>query len=321
LIAFLGIVERGRSAVDPGIYPTDLVRECTLEDVSGKVSTRTRFNESGQPVEEVRTEGAIQTTTVRIWKGDKLISQESAIAAPGKATVHVWNRSEYDESGMLTDFRRGRGDVLENHFTNFRRDSMGRVTSYEYRQGAGDALATRYEYAYEPSGSFRLSEFDSAGVFFHSVDVTLDARGRVAAAKILETDWKTHKPKRTLQAAFQYDAKGRLVEQRTEPYTPESAGAEQELPPGAVIIRYDDDKHTRTTSYTSAEGSLESEVILDGNGNSTGQILRQGNAIAVEMRLDCEMDGHGNWTSCRRVVHGANGDGVTGVWKRTIAYR
>ncbi len=53
-------------------------------------------------------------------------------------------------SGKLTEYRRGSGSTIQNHLANFKRDSQGRLLSFDYRQGPKDDLFSRTELSYSP---------------------------------------------------------------------------------------------------------------------------------------------------------------------------
>ena len=85
---------------------------------------------------------------------------------------------------------------------------------------------------------------------------TVDEEGGVVKAVIREPDWRTKKPRRPVRVAFSYDSKGRLVEQSTDPYDFEAVESEHELPPGKIVITYDDLKQTKKTVYAGEEGII-----------------------------------------------------------------
>jgi hypothetical protein len=111
-----------------------------------------------------------------------------------------------------------------------------------------------------------------------------------------------------------------LVEQNTEPYEIERQGVEDELPPGKVVIAYDDTKHTKTTAYSGKDGALTSTLTYDTTEAVTEMVL-QTDHRSTDAKLQCEYDSRGNWTSCQLVVIGAGISKVGRKWRRTITYR
>jgi hypothetical protein len=80
--------------------------------------------------------------------------------------------------------------------------------------------------------------------------------------------------------------------------------------------------HTKTTKYSSAgEGDIEMTVTQDEAGHTTAFTMRapseQGPPEQTTLRLDCEYDRLGNWTSCRQLA----GQELTQEFRRTISYR
>jgi hypothetical protein len=335
-ITFLGIGSQGKMAVDPSARPAGPVAAVTFEELRVRgdgttdpkdlsYSTRTRFDEQGRPTEEVRTERETQATTISTYEPSHILSREYTFVRPGKpAQPKGWEYWKYDVSGRLADFRAGRGDALQNHYTNFKRDTQGHLTSVEYRQGAKDEPQLRTEFEYSPDGqTVKTIEYGAGGAPFRSVTEILDPKGRVSQATIEETDWRTKKPKPALRVAFSYDEQGRLTEQATDLYKPEQS--EHELPPGKVSLTYDDAKHTRTVSYFGDEGwSLSSTIVLDSTGATVAQTVQsagEGTSTVLDMKLECTFDDHGNWTRCQRWASTADNRKMTGAWRRTIEYR
>ena len=326
-ISFLGIVAPGKMATDPSSRPAGRLAEVTVEEMraTGDVaySIRTRYDEQSRPVEEVRTEQGSQTTTITQYQNSHVVAAESAFSVPpGRAPQpRAWNYWTYDADGKLTDFRRGRGDTLENHYSNFQHDNQGRLTSFEYRQGAKDELQNRTAFEYSPGGdTVTEKEYDATGGMLHSISSVIDSKGRVSQVTIIERDWKTKMPGPALRVVFTYDARGRLIEQATDPYEPERSGIEQALPPGKVSLVYDDAKHTRTSSYSDKDGSVTSTTVLDSSGATIAQMLETV-GTAYDMKLECTFDDHDNWTACQRLVSAGGSSKVTGTWRRTIKYR
>lgn len=228
----------------------------------GPGSLKTQFNEEGRPVEEVHTQNGMKTTTTTKYEGSHILSIEVRPGLP--AQPMMWNYWKYDSAGKLTAFRRGRGDALQNHYTNFKRDNQGRLTSHEYRQEPGDHLAYRTEYNYSTDCKIITeTHYGKDSAPFRKVIETLDPKGKVNGANITEWDWRTKQPQRTLRVTLKYDEEGRPVEQTTDLYEPEADGAEFELQPGTVSLVYEDAKHTRRISCDSPEGSLSSAIVLD----------------------------------------------------------
>jgi len=332
-ITLLGIVSPGRMATDPSQQPVSAAAAVAFEEIRVNVdgvvipvevmkSAQTRYDEQERPTEVVYVEAGATTTTITKYDGPHIISRETSFVRPqGQPGPKAWSYWKYDPSGKLSEFRRGRGDALENHYLNFAHDNQGRLTGFEYHQGAKDELSTRSEYAYSSDGkSVTRTQYDKDGAFLDSLNENLNGQGKINDATIVERDWQTKKPKPAIKVTFSYDQQGRLIRQDTDPYAFDG-GDEQTLPPGRVLLAYDDEKHSRNISYSSKEGSLSSTIMLDPAGATIGLVVQGGIRTAIGMKLECTYDSHGNWTQCRRLVDTAGSLRLTAAWRRAIEYR
>ncbi len=221
----------------------------------------------------------------------------------------------------MIEYRRGRGDEIQNHETNFKRDGQGRPISFEYRQGAKDELFSRTEFHYSSDGkTIESTYYDAAGDVTRWTTTSLDNQGHVVSLVIHERDWTTKKSKAAWKVTFRYDAKGRLSEQNTDAHDFEASGSEHELPPGKVSISYDDEKHTKKTSYASNEGILTLTTTYNASG---APIAMAGGTAAMgfDVKLECTYDSHENWTACQQIGKNAGVSTVVKKWRRTIRYR
>lgn len=210
---------------------------------------------------------------------------------------------------------------MQNHLSNFKRDEKGRLSSYEYRQGASDELFSYTEFRFSADGkTCEVITKDKAGEVSRSVRQTVDDNQRVRQAVIQQFDWKTKKPKSPINVYFRYDEKGRLIEQKTEDpdFTP--AGSENEMPPGTVSIVYDDVEHSKKTTYASKEGTLAAKVLYDIAGSAISVTVDAPRQSLVN-RLECTYDDHTNWTSCQQISSLAGVRQVKNAWRRAIVYR
>jgi hypothetical protein len=331
-ISFLGAAALGRMATDPYLPPKGPVAEVLFEELrvetspggaAGEVMTsvKTKYDLQGRAIEEIRKEYGAETDTINRYQGTRLVSQETAFPSSKSARSKCWNYWIYDEAGKLTEYKRGCGDIIQNHDTNFKRDQQGRLTSFDYRQGEKDELFSRTEFHYSPDGkTIDISRSYATGDAPRLMTQTVDEQGQVVQVVIREQDWRTKKPKPPLKVAFSYDKDGRLTEQNTDPYDVEPAGGEHELPPGKVSITYDDYKHTKTTVYSGKEGSLFSIVTYDSTEAAIGAVAEAGGG-SFETNLECTYDSHGNWASCQQIVKSAGVRKISKAWRRTTIYR
>jgi hypothetical protein len=329
-LTFLGMITE-KMATDPSLPPTGPVAESLYEELraqptparpAGEVvtSVRTKYDESGRPIEVIRKESGTETTTINRYEGARLVSQELTYSN-SNPQPKVWNYWVYDPAGKFKEYRRGRGDELENHLTNIKRDGQGRLTSFEYRQDAKDELFSRTELRYSSGGrTIEDTLYAAAGDVTRSITENLDDQDHVISAVIIQRDLKTKKPKAPLKIGFRYDTKGRLVEQNNEAQKLEARANEQDVPLGKVLIDYDDVKRTKTTTYASSEGLLTSTVTYDATGGAIAMLVRTGNSD-VDAKLECTYDSHQNWTSCQQITQRGGVSTVAKMWHRTITYR
>ena len=308
------------------VFYEELRSKATPAGPAGEVvtSVRSKYDEAERAVEVTSKAFGSETFTLNKYDGARLVSQESTSSNNKNAGFASWNYWIYDASGKLTEFRRGGGDEIQNHIVNLKRDTQGRLVSFEYRQGAKDALFNRMEYRYSSNGkTIDSTSFDAAGNVGSSTTAVLDDRGHVASVVIRNRDAKTKALATFVRVAFRYDASGRLTEQVTD--TTAAISNEQDLPPGKVSITYDDSKRTKTTAYSGKEGSLSSTITSNSSGETIGIVVRTGSS-SVDVRLECAYDKYENWTTCQQVAkQGETRESditvVNKMWRRTITYR
>jgi hypothetical protein len=282
------------------------------------------LDEEGREVAQIDNNGSTETKTVATDQNGNILTRDSTSTFEGKPnTPAVWDRWSY-AAGHVVDFRRGRGDKLENHYTNMKYDQQGRLTSIEYHPGPGNELQDRTEYKYSWDGkTIDVVQYDAQGDRLRSHTQVMDDEGRVIRVEINEKDWKTKQWKPPLHVAFRYDAAGRLVEQVSEPHAVEGPGSEFAIPSGKITLVYNDAKHTRDISYVEGTERLNSTVHFDGTGAIVAMRMSTdgdaGNAIQVE--LECSYDDHANWTECRRWARLGEQRRMNGLWRRRLTYR
>jgi hypothetical protein len=331
-ITFLGIVMPGTLVTDKSVPPAGPVAQTLYEELrahatpagpAGEVmySITATWDEGGRVIEEVRREGGAESDTINRYVGARLVSQETTYLHTRQPVPKTWNYWVYDPSGKLTEYRRGKADQIQNHDTNFKRDEQGRLTSFEYRQGAKDELSSRPELRYSNDGkTVDITQYDAAGAIVLSTTQTVDDQEHVVTAAIRDRDWKTKQMKAPLKVFFRYDKKGRLIEQDTAAYAFDKSN-EQELPPGKISIVYDDVKNTKTTSYSGDEGSMVLAVARNASGATVGFTGGAG-GVPIDSVIDCVYDSHGNWTTCRQTSGGPPAvNNIAKMWRRKITYR
>lgn len=332
-ITFLGILTSGKLVTDPSLPPVGPVAQTLYEELrahetpagpAGEVMTSitSTWDEAGRVMEVIRKDRGLESDTINRYDGNRLVSQESTFPNSKQPGPESWNYWVYDKSGKLIEYRRGSGDQIQNHYTNFKRDAKGRMTSYEYRQGPKDELFSRTELRYSADGkTVDFDEYDAAGAVTESMTQAVDDQGHVVMAVLRDRDWKTKQMKAPLRVAFRYDGTGRLIEQDTAAHEFDKSGSEFELPPGKISIAYDDAKHTKTTSYSGDEASLAYTVTSNASGATIG-FVSGANGTTLDTEIHCTDDSHGNWIACQlTVTKTGDVDRIEKVWRRKITYR
>jgi hypothetical protein len=192
LISFIGIAPADRFANDSSIAPARPVARVVYEEfhlqAQGQThpptpwqTLTTEFDEQGRATTKIDKNSLGETKSATTYQNGRIMAEISNFTRDGKPSApEEWNYWTYNAAGLITDFRRGRGNTLENHYTNLKYDQQGRLTSFEYHQGASDALFTRTAYKYVDER--RLIEeavYDEHGERFHSRIEFLDDQGRV----------------------------------------------------------------------------------------------------------------------------------------------
>ncbi len=242
----------------------------------------------------------------------------------------VWQTFKYDTAGRLLEFRRGRGQKLENHSVSGY-DASGRLIRREIRQGEKDILVytEKFRYTGDPSTVERTVVLPS-GKAREPSRFRLDAAGRAVEL------WSEE----GYHVCWKYDAQGRVVEQTTGPYKVQ-AGQDSFPIPGKIQTRY--------------EGTTREQVFFSTGGKAlfrrVAQMERDGSIASIRYEAmpgtraedapdlyrllavttphggrrytESVWDDHGNWTERRGCFQpGAGGVPVLqSVCRRTITYR
>jgi hypothetical protein len=330
VITLLGIVAPGKLVTDPAITPNGPVAETLYEELravetpagpAGEVvlSLRTSWDGAGRAVKEIRKDDNSQWEQITRYDDDRLISQEGTF--PNSKWPKTWTYWTYNSSGKLVEFRRGRGETIENHDANFKYDSKGRLIGYECRQGAEDELFSRTELKYSPDGNtVYYTQFSADGSIFEKSTQTLDEQGHVTMALTNQQNWETKKLEEPEKITFRYDGQGRMIEQASDIPRPPKDDVENSIPPGKISIFYDDLKHTKTTSYSGQDGTISSTLFVNAAGATTASLVVSADS-STGYKIRCTDDSHGNWTACEMFASANGMERVTRKWRRTIVYR
>lgn len=326
VISFVGVVGVDRFANDSSIAPTGPVARVVYEEF--QLQTRgqthsptlrqtvtTEFDEQGRQIAKNDKNSVGEIRSVTTYQNGSIVAEVSTFTRDGKPSApDEWNYWTYNAAGRITDFRRGRGDRLENHYANLKYDHQGGLTSFEYRQGASDALLTRTEYKYvEEPRSVEEFVYDEHGGRLHSSLEFLDDQGRVIQVELNDKGSK-------VQMIFAYDSKGRPTEKVTT--LPDSnADVDSEILPGKITLVYDDTKHTRKISYSNGTGSAGSIARFDERGAIVASEIAVTGSPGGIFELECTYDSHGNWTECRQWLTSEGARTANKLWRRTITYR
>ena len=334
IIVLLDLVSPGKLITNPSIPPKGPVARTYVEDYRRQMRepsqppalSRTltiNFDEKGRDSSEIDHQGSSETRSALTYQDGHILEIDTSFVYEGKPNGDpILDRWSYNTSGHVTDYHRTRGNKSENHYTNFRYDSKGRLIGLDYRQLGDDALQSRAEYKYAIDRQHvEMDEYDASGELIWVRTRILDEAGRIAETSIKNRDWTSKQWTVPIHVTFRYDAKGRLIEQATDPYQLERAGSEQSIPPGKISLVYDDLAHTRETSYTDGREQIGSIVQLDEAGATLGYRMTRNGAIALQLSLECKYDSHGNWTECLQWVSSEGQRKMNERWTRAITYR
>jgi len=332
-VTLIGIGAPGRMANDPSFPPKGPVARVVSEEFFYDIRTRSvtstvsstvtrEFDESGREINRTETNGVTGTTVVTSYDGGNIRARDTTYVRQGKARGSAfWERWTYDGEGRVIDFRRGRGDSPENHFTNVKYDRDSRLTSLEYRQGPADELFSRTEYRYQGGGLISMTEYNAHGEQVQVVNSVLKD-GRVVSADFAERDSRTNRLSKVQRVVFHYDANGRLLEQDAQTDEADGTGSEESIPPGKITLTYDDRQHIREISYIHGSESMISKIRTDDAGATLAWGMSPGQSEpSFQAELECVYDAHRNWTECKRWVTENSSRQMNGLWRRTINYR
>ncbi len=279
--------------------------------------TTLKFDDHGRLTKRIYqdTLGAIETDNV--FHDGKLQSQVVDHRPSNHVNWQEWQQWSYDEQGRLSDFRAGRDKVEWNHYSNFRYDTDGRPLGYEYRDSklGGPTVLTKISYS---GKTVTLDRLDSNGLkFFQQVQV-VDDQNRVVDLRV--SDLSGGELKLWYHVAFKYDAKGRVIEQNTDPFTL-GDGDDYSPIPGKLIVQYDDEKYSGEQKFFDLNGKLVLHTFFafdhDGEFTSIHVIDASGKermgsetfldpqshkltSHAGSVEWEVTYDNHGNWTERRR---------------------
>jgi hypothetical protein len=275
-----------------------------------------KYDQQGHEIERTNENVGVRpwkTRTVKVYKDGLPQSEEDE--NPGNGLQ--WSSWSNDHQGRIKEIRRGTGIELHNHYLNFKYDSHGRLTGFEYRQGTKD----------EP---FSSTEIEYNGILVHTQETEKDFGVQTSEAQVLDdsghvAELRYNEPgekigeRRLFHVAFKYDDKGRVVEQVTDPFKLQS-GDDSEPIPGKVTVRYEDDKHLSELQYYNPDGKVALRIVsqLDHDGavcsirvfDGTGKEKPPSTTVAnlktkqLEQRSgrsewEVVYDERGNWTERR----------------------
>jgi hypothetical protein len=213
------------------------------------------------------------------------------------------------------------------------------MIGWDYCQWADD-LFSRAKIRYT-GNSVEIDTYDHKGIRVALQMQTLDPTGRVIDLKASEL--RDGKMTLWYHTAFKYDARGRVVEQDTDPYSVGVGGDNAPLP-GRLAVRYDDDKNTiEQLEYDTAGNiALHEGAQLDKDGVpvsfqhfaqdgklETGTVFvidaktGRGKDRKGELSWSITYDDHGNWTERQAWFTPADGGDrvLLRVLRQSIEYR
>jgi hypothetical protein len=298
--------------------------------------TTMKFDDSGHLVVRIVEAASGTSTTTNTWESGKIKNQDVSYHSTGGkfADSDNWQRWSYDKNGHVSEFRAGRDKEEINDYVNFRYDNQGRPLGFElYAQ-------TQIEISYAGS-RITLSQFRKYQHYKFDEQVqVVDKKGRVIDLKL--SDLSGGQLKLWYHLAFQYDDKGRVIEQRTDPFKLGSGDDYSPLP-GRFSVAYDDEKQSGEQKYYDPDGKLvlHTKFEYDHDGALTklhfidpeGKEIAGGETFQDEQHksttrrgsVEWEViyDERGNWTERRRWFTPIDGSPkiMTRLIRQNITYR
>jgi hypothetical protein len=298
--------------------------------------TTLKFDDQERLVKRISQDMLGSTTTTNIFREGKLQSQTVDYHSTSHGDWQEWQRWSYDEHGRVSDFRAGRDKVEWNHYLNFKYDAQDRPLGYEYLDSkiGGSPIFTELSYSGKIVTMNRFG--DNRRKFFEQVQI-LDDQNRVIDLKV--SDLSGGELKQWYHVKFEYDAKGRVTEQTTDPFKLGS-GDDYSPIPGKLVVDYDDEKHSGEQTFFDTDGKLvlHTTFAFDHNGaltklrvvspsdkkravgDSQSHKLSKGRG-GVEWEVI--YDDRGNWTERRHWFIPTDGSPriMTRLVKQNISYR
>ncbi len=302
-------------------------------------STTLKFDDQERLIKRIFEDSLGTSTLTNVLRDGRLHSQTVDYHSTNRADWQEWQQWTYDDHGQLSDFRAGRDKVEWNHYLNFKYDARGRLLGYEYLdvEYGGSPLFTEISYSGKTATLSRLG--DDRRKVFQQVQ-TIDDQNRVIDLKV--SDLSGGELKQWYHVEFKYDAKGRVIEQNTDPFKL-GDGDDSSPIPGKLVVQYDDGKHWGEQKFYDPEAKLifharfqfdlegapTKFMVFDSSGKEmTGsETFVDANHVSTHRPGSVEWeviyDDHGNWTERRRWFTPADGSPriMMRLIRQTITYR
>ncbi len=314
-------------------------RQQTASQSQRVYHTRTtlNFDETGNLVTLITEDKLGVTTTTNVWVNGKLQSQTLTYHRNDGTTAKgtEWQRWSYDEDGRLSEFQAGQGKQEINDYKNFKYDPIGRPLGHE--PDAETLTVISYE-----GNKITLSKLrkNPPRKFFEQVQI-VDDQSRVVDLRV--SDISGGQLKQWYHVAFKYDDKGRVVEQKTDPFKL-GDGDDYSPIPGTLVVKYDDARQLGVQKFFNTDGKLVLHTmfefdhdgiptklrVLDASGKERPREEMFGDAESHNMTtrlgyIEWEIvyDQHDNWTERRRWFTPADGSPriMTRLVRQNITYR
>lgn len=331
LLAEQNQIENPKSVLR-GDVESVLWEQVRMEDKEFRLQSKlTRYDRDGRVVEESDPTRP-GWRTIRFYENGRLMWTRARRVADAKSTnddlVQTW---KYDAAGRVLEFKRVRGQKMENHLVSTY-DASGRIIRSEVRQGEVDALVFTniYRYTGNPALIERRTVSQSGGSR-DPIKMQLDSGGNVVEL------WDEG----GMHVHWKFDKLGRVTEQVTDAYTVPS-GCDACPLPGKIQAVY---------RAASPEETVREQTFLDENGTVVLRRItrfeRDGSIASIrfeilsaapsmltrvvtairpnggERYVETTWDEQGNWTEKRDFFQPAAGGSprVLFVYRRRIMYR
>ena len=171
-------------------------------------------------------------TAKSTWRTGHIETQEHSCSG-SRGITNAWTRHwTYDPAGRVIEYHEHSDYAEPRYFYHY--DEKGRISGWDYKQW-GDDLFNRGKVQYS-ADKVEADTYDKDGHEIASQVQTVNGDGKII--DLSKYELSGGKMKLWYHSNFKYDQAGRLIEQKTDPYT-QGVGADNAPLPGRVVVHYE----------------------------------------------------------------------------------